>query len=214
MRAEHNYSQLADHNHMDKYDIYTDQESIHSSTPRTARSRSPAGRQEDFATSGAIQALLTRGIPELRDDRTQSYCIRLPLFIPNTLLDTWREALLGLNWTRPSTKAGFPLPRQTLWVSNCQCKYEYGGIQVAPIPFNDLLTEITTLVFEKLNMPLPNSCNLNLYSHGTQQVGWHDDSESLFESDDVRIISLSLGAARTFEVVACLLYTSPSPRDS
>ena len=69
-------------------------------------------------------------------------------------------------------------------------------------PFDALLTEITTLVFEKLNMPLPNSCNLNLYTHGTQQVGWHDDAEELFESKDVRIISLSLGATRNFEVVS------------
>ena len=51
-------------------------------------------------------------------------------------------------------------------------------------------------------MPLPNCCNLNLYTHGTQQVGWHDDAEQLFEADDVRIVSLSLGASRTFEIVS------------
>ena len=38
--------------------------------------------------------------------------------------------------------------------------------------------EITTSFFEKLNMPLPNSCNLNLYSDGLQSVGWHDDDEA------------------------------------
>ena len=75
-------------------------------------------------------------------------------------------------------------------------------MKIEPQPFDNLLTEITTLVFEKLNMPLPNCCNLNLYTHGSQQVGWHDDAEALFESEDVRIISLSLGATRNFEVVS------------
>ena len=186
------------------HDIY-DQESIHSSTPRGHnRSRSPADRHADLIpdTPLGIQALLTRGEAVLKDDRTQSYCIRLPLLLSRELLTTWKDALLGLEWMRPHTKAGHPIPRQTLWVANCGCSYEYGGMQIPPQPFTDLLQEITTLVFDKLNMPLPNCCNLNLYSHGSQQVGWHDDSEDLFKDDDVRIISLSLGATRTFEIVS------------
>ena len=33
-------------------------------------------------------------------------------------------------------------------------------------------------------------------------MGWHDDAEDLFDADDVRIISLSLGVSRTFEIAA------------
>ena len=48
----------------------------------------------------------------------------------------------------------------------------------------------------------PNSCNLNLYSDGTMSVGWHADNERLFQATlrDTRIISVSLGATRTFEL--------------
>ena len=86
-------------------------------------------------------------------------------------------------------------------MANCACPYSYGGLTMSPQPFSDLMQEITTLVFEQLNMPLPNSCNLNLYSDGLQSVGWHDDDEALFQSPDVRIISLSLGRSRRFDIV-------------
>lgn len=50
----------------------------------------------------------------------------------------------------------------------------------------------------------PNSCNLNLYDCGGSSVAWHADDEPLFngKSQDVRILSLSLGARRTFELRA------------
>merc|ERR1712226_503664 len=48
----------------------------------------------------------------------------------------------------------------------------------------------------------PNSCNLNCYADGTDTIGWHADDEDLFQGrhDHCRIVSLSLGAERTFEV--------------
>merc|ERR1712130_533543 len=48
----------------------------------------------------------------------------------------------------------------------------------------------------------PDSCNLNLYRDGNMSLGWHADDEKLFQgkSQDIRILSLSLGATRTFEV--------------
>jgi len=50
----------------------------------------------------------------------------------------------------------------------------------------------------------PNSCNLNLYEDGGMSVGWHTDDERIFQGkfQDIRIISLSLGARRKFEVRA------------
>merc|ERR1712039_340312 len=48
----------------------------------------------------------------------------------------------------------------------------------------------------------PNSCNLNLYDTGCSSVAWHADDEALFngKNQDIRIVSLSLGTARSFEL--------------
>merc|ERR1719506_1787897 len=48
----------------------------------------------------------------------------------------------------------------------------------------------------------PTSCNLNLYEDGGMSVGWHADDERLFQGKfrDIRILSLSFGAARRFEL--------------
>ncbi len=50
----------------------------------------------------------------------------------------------------------------------------------------------------------PNACNLNMYSGGSQAVGWHADDESLFQStyEPCTIISLFLGQTRDFELRA------------
>merc|ERR1712107_378973 len=50
----------------------------------------------------------------------------------------------------------------------------------------------------------PNSCNLNLYEDGGMSVGWHADDEPIFQGKfrDIRVLSLSLGAKRSFEVRA------------
>jgi len=61
---------------------------------------------------------------------------------------------------------------------------------------------ITTDIFGKLDMPIPDSVNLNLYQDGQQSVNWHADDEPLFACDDVRIFSLSLGQAREFQIVS------------
>ena len=94
-----------------------------------------------------------------------------------------------------------PLNRQTVWMSRCGCKYDYGSVSVKPIPFNSTVEDITAYIFEKLQMPLPDAVNINYYTDGLQMVGWHSDDESLFKSDDVRIYSLSLGATREFQLV-------------
>lgn len=49
---------------------------------------------------------------------------------------------------------------------------------------------------------MPNCANINLYDGGEQAVSWHSDDEPLFKGklQDTRIISVSLGAARKFQV--------------
>jgi len=48
----------------------------------------------------------------------------------------------------------------------------------------------------------PTCCNVNLYEDGAMSVGWHSDDERLFQGkfQDIRILSLSLGVKRTFEL--------------
>merc|ERR1711953_100341 len=60
----------------------------------------------------------------------------------------------------------------------------------------------TVMPFCGIKDKMPNSCNLNLYEDGTMSVGWHADDEKLFQGkfSDCRIISLSLGARRRFEM--------------
>jgi alkylated DNA repair dioxygenase AlkB len=113
----------------------------------------------------------------------------------------------GTKWMQPSGKWG-PLPLKTAWMTAapCDCKYRYGGAEVAPEPFPAWMMEILAVCMPLCGLPekeqWPNSCNLNLYVDGTHSVGWHADDESLFQGakKDGRIISLSLGQTRKFDL--------------
>ena len=71
-----------------------------------------------------------------------------------------------------------------------------------PVPFNSTVSDITHYVFEQvLQLPLPDAVNINLYDGGLQMVGWHSDNEPIFDCDDVRIYSLTLGDGRDFQLV-------------
>jgi len=121
----------------------------------------------------------------------------------------YKRAESGTTWGRPvDPRSGEPIPRKTAWMvsSGCTCTYRYGGVDVEPQEFPAWMIDIM-----QVYMPLcgltsreewPNSCNLNLYEDGGMSVGWHSDDESLFQGrfSDIRIISLSLGQARTFEL--------------
>ncbi|CAJ1331238.1 unnamed protein product [Effrenium voratum] len=114
---------------------------------------------------------------------------------------------MGTKWLQPSTRWG-PMPRKTAWMvaQPCSCSYYYGGMEVQPIAYPMWMLELMQEVMPKCGFSdlaeMPDSCNLNLYEDGTQMVGWHADDEDLFQgkSKDIRIISLSLGATRHFEL--------------
>jgi len=116
----------------------------------------------------------------------------------------------GTRWVNPvDSRTGAVFLRATSWMvqRGCTCTYAYGGVDVLPEVFPPWMHELMELC-----MPLcglredawPNSCNLNLYESGKAGVGWHADDEELFQGTydeaDVQIISLSLGATRTFEL--------------
>jgi len=126
-------------------------------------------------------------------------------FTNDRLDELWKLAKNTIPWARPKID-GKPLPRSAAFlVSNgCKCKYRYSGTKWEPHQFPDWFTNLTTEVMELvgLELPIPNSCNVNLYEDGTESVGWHSDNEPLFESQvqDCLIVSMSLGGTRDFQI--------------
>ena len=109
-------------------------------------------------------------------------------------------------WKQPEGAFG-QIPRKTCWMvkGSCKCKYRYGGLEVEPEEFPQWMIELMEIVLKPCGIAQnewPNSCNLNLYEDGGMTVGWHSDDERLFQGKfrDCRIISLSLGATRKFEL--------------
>lgn len=88
----------------------------------------------------------------------------------------------------------------------CECTYRYGSIEVPPQVFPTPVLQLMQMIMPYFGLPevnaWPNSCNANLYEDGAHSVGWHSDDERLFQGkfQDCRILSLSLGTARKFEV--------------
>lgn len=113
----------------------------------------------------------------------------------------------GTEWQQPEGPQG-PIPRKTAWmVSNgCACTYRYGSIEVPPQQFPEWMIQLMNMVMPNCGLydrsQWPNSCNLNLYEDGAMSVGWHSDDERLFQGkfQDIRIVSLSLGCTRRFEM--------------
>jgi len=100
---------------------------------------------------------------------------------------------------------GKAIPRRTIFsvAKGCNCTYKYSGVAVKPYVEPDWLAEIREKCVDIAGLDeQPNSCNINLYRDGNDQVGWHTDDEPLFEGEynDICILSLSLGSSRTFQL--------------
>merc|ERR1719195_288242 len=146
----------------------------------------------------------------LMDERRRCFAGYLKCPLEPELISNFRDrAASSTAWVQPvDPRSGEPIPRKTAWMvaNGCECKYRYGGVDVEPQVFPEWMVELM-----KVYMPLcgliekeswPNSCDLNLYEDGAMSVGWHADDEKLFQGKfaDIRIISLSLGQTRTFEL--------------
>lgn len=116
---------------------------------------------------------------------------------------------LGTDWQEPiAISTGLAIPRKTSWLTQqgCVCSYNYGSIQVQPQAFPPWMLEIMAVYMPMCGLKditeWPDSCNVNMYEDGESSVGWHADDEVLFQGrhNDIRILSLSLGATRTFEL--------------
>jgi len=144
----------------------------------------------------------------LRDESRRSFAGFLSNPFPKHLTQKWEAAVRdGTEWKQPMGSHG-PVPRQTAWMvkKGCSCTYRYGGLEVEPQIYPNWMLELL-----RHAMPLcgltdtkdwPDCCNMNLYSDGGMSVGWHSDDERLFQGNfqDIRIISLSFGQARRFEL--------------
>ncbi|CAE7215179.1 ALKBH3, partial [Symbiodinium microadriaticum] len=144
----------------------------------------------------------------LKDESRRSFAAHLANPFGQQFCASWfAKVRVGTKWLQPNSWWG-PMPRKTAWMvaKGHTCTYEYGGMEVQPIEYPVWMVELMQSVMPHCGLTeikdMPNSCNLNLYEDGKQMVGWHADDEELFQgkSKDCRIISLSLGASRQFEL--------------
>jgi len=142
-------------------------------------------------------------ISVLSDEKRRSWVsYRSGAFKPEQLRAWFDQLLNGLNWERPEVH-GKPLPRSACWLTTagCSCTYRYSGTSWPNMVMPQWFVDLTDEVCRACEVPeRPNSCNANLYEDGGDSVGWHADDEPYFDAKhtDALIISLSLGATRTF----------------
>jgi len=162
------------------------------------------------ASAKVLLAAPARWEYPLKDERLRCFVGYLKCSVdPSIVRKFYDLAQDSTTWFQPDDpRSGDPIPRKTAWMvsGGCTCSYRYGGVDVKPQAFPEWMAELMHLY-----MPLcgiesrehwPDSCNLNLYKDGNMSLGWHADDEKLFQGkcQDIRILSLSLGATRTFEV--------------
>mmetsp|Transcript_148023 Transcript_148023/g.475290 ORF Transcript_148023/g.475290 Transcript_148023/m.475290 type:complete len:584 (-) Transcript_148023:108-1859(-) len=144
----------------------------------------------------------------VKDESRRSFAAYLPSPFAQDQCSMFFSAINeGTAWKQPQGSNG-PIPRKTAWMvgQGCQCIYGYGGIQVEPQDYPPWMLQILELTMPHCGLmnraEWPNCCNLNLYENGGMSVGWHSDDERLFQGkfQDIRIISLSLGVTRKFEL--------------
>jgi len=92
-----------------------------------------------------------------------------------------------------------PVPRLVAWLGEPGCRYRYSGQTYEPAPFPAGLARLRAAIVRRTGLPV-NAALANYYRDGRDSVGWHADDERELgpSSDDVAIVSLSLGATRRF----------------
>jgi alkylated DNA repair dioxygenase AlkB len=89
----------------------------------------------------------------------------------------------------------YPQPRLTAWYGDADARYQYSGLDLAPLPWTPRLFEIKTRV-ERAAAHRFNSVLLNYYRDERDSMGMHSDDEPELGAAPV-IASLSLGETRT-----------------
>lgn len=91
-----------------------------------------------------------------------------------------------------------PQPRRTAWFGDPGAVYSYSGIELAPIPWSNLLRDIKGRVDRACGTTF-NSVLLNRYRNERDGVSWHSDDERELGRNPI-IASVSFGAVRTFQL--------------
>lgn len=164
-------------------------------------------RQEvDLTLLGQMGPPTSRWEYRLVDESRRSFLGYMPSAFSTKQCDTLFEQVKECTqWQTPPDSG--PAPRQVAWMTKkgCSCKYRYGGVELESQEFPQQMQELLGRVMKLCgggNADWPDSCSLNFYEDGAASLGWHADDEALFQGkfEDIRIISLSLGQARTFEL--------------
>ncbi|EKO3627553.1 alpha-ketoglutarate-dependent dioxygenase AlkB [Vibrio metschnikovii] len=124
------------------------------------------------------------------------------LWIPDFLSmeqadNAYQRLSLELNWQQQAIMMfGKPImqPRLHAWYG--EKAYRYSGLSLAPQPWAPALLPLKAQCERVANQPF-NSVLANLYRHGQDSMGWHQDNETELGHQPV-IASLSLGATRRF----------------
>lgn len=144
----------------------------------------------------------------LHDESRRSFAGYFPQpFSDDQCQDFFQQVKSGIDWMQPECPAGL-VPRKVAWstTKGCSCTYRYGSVMAEPQEFPPFMMKLLRVVMPMCGITSeqdwPDACNLNLYEDGGMFVGWHADSESLFQGSesDTRIISFSLGQRRQFEL--------------
>ena len=89
-------------------------------------------------------------------------------------------------------------PRLTAWYGDPGARYAYSGVQLAPLAWTPLLTDLKARVEQAAGARF-NSLLMNLYRDGRDSVSWHSDAEPELGRNPV-IASLSFGATRRLQL--------------
>lgn len=124
------------------------------------------------------------------------------LWIPNFLSleqadNAYKRLSLELNWQQQAIMMfGKPImqPRLHAWYG--EKAYRYSGLSLAPQSWAPALLPLKAQC-ERVADQSFNSVLANLYRHGQDSMGWHQDNEPELGHQPV-IASLSLGATRRF----------------
>lgn len=122
-------------------------------------------------------------------------------FFPPGQSDLYLNRLIeGISWKQePIWMFGKQVmqPRLTAFYGNPGFNYGYSGIQMQPLPWNEVLFEIKDEI-EKASDAQFTHVLLNYYRDGQDSMGWHRDNEPELGLNPV-IGSVSFGAPRMFQ---------------
>ena len=134
----------------------------------------------------------TKTIFQNRQSRCRHFIKALAHF---QLIGTIYDKLVSSTWDSNDN-------HDTMWFVEqpCSCAYKYSKYNIKPKPYFPELKLLATFVEKVTGSEETNSVNVNLYKDQHAKVGLHSDSEDLFQANSIAstIISISLGAARTF----------------